>query len=112
MFKYEKGQTPGGKKLNYHLKTFGYFGRADGGENSDGDHILEAQLIGKSRADVIPNMWPLDKTENRHGENMHQKAQAEVLKPKLKYTKLEDAVDSTNKKKSKVLYIMIKSTRS
>ena len=112
MFKYEKGQTPGGKKLNYHLKTFGYFGRADGGENSDGDHILEAQLIGKSRADVIPNMWPLDKTENRHGENMHQKAQAEVLKPKLKFTKLEDAVDSTNKKKSKVLYIMIKSTRS
>src|SRR4030095_17009457 len=68
-FNYEKGSTPGGRKLNDQLKKYGYFGRKDGGENSDGDHVLEAQLVGKSAADQIPNMWPLYKTENRHGEN-------------------------------------------
>jgi hypothetical protein len=112
VFKYEKGQTPGGRKLNAALKLFGYYGKKDGGENSDGDHILEAQLIGKDRADVIPNMWPLDKTENRHGENLHQKAKCEVVDPKLPFANLEAAVSSTNAKKAKTLYLMIKRTRS
>ena len=69
-FNYEKGATPGGKKINAALKNFGYYGRKQGGENSDGDHVLEAQMIGTSNADQVPNMWPLDKTENRHGERL------------------------------------------
>jgi hypothetical protein len=52
----------------HHHPAFGYYGRSDNGENSDGDHILKAQLIGKDRGNVIGNMWPLDKVEDRHGE--------------------------------------------
>ncbi len=43
LFKYLKGSTPGGRVLNEALKKFGYYGRKEGGENTDGDHILEAQ---------------------------------------------------------------------
>lgn len=112
MFKYDPGQTPGGRKLNEQLKKFGYYGRSAGGENSDGDHILEAQLIGKDSADVIPNMWPLDKTENRHGENLRTRAEAEVEKPQhISFTNLEDVVKSKDKNKNKQgIYIMIKKT--
>lgn len=113
-FDYNKGQTPGGKKLNEALKLFGYYGRKDGGENSDGDHILEAQLIGRSAADQIPNMWPLDKTENRHGENLETKADVEVPgRPDLKFKGLLAATQSKDKKKSnrsKGLRVMVKST--
>ena len=113
-FDYKKGETPGGKKLNDALKKFGFYGRKNGGENSDGDHILEAQLIGRDAADQIPNMWPLDKTENRHGENLENKADVEVSgRPDLKFKGLLAATQSKDKKKtnrSKGLRVMIKST--
>lgn len=115
-FNYEKGTTPGGKKLNEPLKKFGFYGRKDGGENSDGDHILEAQLIGRDSADQIPNMWPLDKTENRHGENLETKADVEVAgQPKLKFKGLGAALTAfeskgSKKNKSKSLRVLIKST--
>jgi hypothetical protein len=113
-FDYEKGSTPGGKTLNDALKRFGYFGRKAGGENSDGDHILEAQLIGRDNANQIPNMWPLDKTENRHGENLEQKADVMVPgRPTLKFKGLLAAESSKDSKKSKRkggLRLMVKST--
>ncbi len=111
-FGYEKGKTPGGRKLNDALKKYGYYGKKDGGENTDGDHVLEAQLIGKV-ADQIPNMWPLDKTENRHGENLEQSADAEVAGGKLKFKGLAAANTSTDPKKTKkpTLRVMIKSTK-
>jgi hypothetical protein len=111
LFKYLRGQTPGGRKLNDALKKFGYYGR-EAGENSDGDHILEAQLIGKDRADVIGNMWPLDKKENRHGQNLHQQAKVAVASPPPSFSNLEDAVSSKDPNKADTLYLMIKRTRS
>lgn len=113
-FDYQKGSTPGGRKLNEALKKYGFFGRKDGGENSDGDHVLEAQLIGKATADQIPNMWPLDKTENRHGENLENNATVTVDKrPDLKFKGLLEASSSTDTKKSKrkLMRVMIKSTK-
>jgi hypothetical protein len=113
-FKYEKGSTPGGKKINDALRKFGYFGRKDGGENSDGDHILEAQLVGRASADVIPNMWPLDKVENRHGKNLEENAEVSVNnRPTLKFKGLGDAVKSKDGKKTKraELRVMIKSAK-
>jgi hypothetical protein len=112
-FDYEKGSTPGGKKLNKELKLFGYYGRKEKGELSDGDHILEAQLIGRGNADQIPNMWPLDKTENRHGQNLEMKAGVTVSGRTLKFSGLKAAESSTDSKKSKRkagLRVMIKST--
>lgn len=101
-FTYEKGSTPGGKKLNAELKKFGYHGRKDGGENSDGDHILEAQLVGRSNADQIPNMWPLDKTENRHGLKLETAADVEVAgRATLRFKGLLGAVDSKDPRKTK-----------
>jgi hypothetical protein len=113
-FDYDKETTPGGRKLNDALKKYGYFGRAAGGENSDGDHVLEAQLIGRASADQIPNMWPLDKTENRHGENLENNATVSVEKrPDLKFKGLGEATTSKDAKKTKakLLRVMIKSTR-
>jgi len=113
-FNYEKGTTPGGKKLNEALKKFGFYGRKDGGENSDGDHILEAQLIGRATADQVPNMWPLDKTENRHGQNLETNADVSVSgRPTFKFKGLLAANTSADAKKSKRkagLRLMIKST--
>jgi hypothetical protein len=114
-FDYNKGSTPGGRKLNDVLKKYGYYGRKDGGENSDGDHVLEAQLIGTTAADQIPNMWPLDKTENRHGENLEMNADVSVEgRPTLKFKGLLEASNSTDSKKTKRkngLRVMIKSTK-
>ena len=113
-FDYDKGTTPGGRKLNDALKKYGYFGKAQGGENSDGDHVLEAQLIGRASADQVPNMWPLDKTENRHGENLENVAAVSVEKrPDLKFKGLAEASTSKDAKKSKrkLLRVMIKSTK-
>ena len=110
-FTYEQGRTPGGSKLNDALKRFGYFGRKNGGENSDGDHVLEAQLIG-DEADQIPNMWPLDKFENRHGEVLEARADCEVPeRPDLKFKGLRQAANSKDlkRRKGKGLRIMIKS---
>jgi len=100
-FTYEKGATPGGKKINEALKNFGYFGRKLGGENSDGDHVLEAQMIGTANADKVPNMWPLDKTENRHGERLE--TQADWWEPggTPKSTGLADALAQWQKQKGK-----------
>jgi hypothetical protein len=114
LFRYDPGKTPGGRKLNDQLKKFGYYGKADGGENSDGDHILEAQLIGKKSADVLGNMWPLDKHENRHGQNLRTKAPAEVGEGELEFSNLEAVMNSTEKHKTKAkeIYIMIKRTKS
>jgi hypothetical protein len=112
-FTYEKGATPGGKKINQELKKFGYYGRKDGGENSDGDHVLEAQMIGTSNADRIANMWPLDKTENRHGQRLETGAEWWVPGGKAKTTGLADAEAEWKKqkgKKPKGLRVMIMKT--
>jgi hypothetical protein len=111
-FDYEKGATPGGRKLNEALKKFGYYGRKSGGETSDGDHILEAQLIGTTNADQVPNMWPLDKTENRHGYNLEKNAVVTVEGRPLKFDGLLEAVKSKDSKKSKraKLRVMVKKT--
>lgn len=107
-FLLEAGTTPGGRKLNEALKRFGYFGKKDGGENSDGDHILEAQIIGRDRADRIANMWPLDKTENRHGEKlMGARAKVDLA---AGVNTIEEAVASKDKKKEPKLWVMIQST--
>lgn len=112
-FNYEKGATPGGKKINAALKNFGYYGRKQGGENSDGDHVLEAQMIGTSNADQVPNMWPLDKTENRHGERLETHAEWWVAGGKPMSTGLADALAQFQKqkgKKPKGLRVMIMKT--
>ena len=111
-FNYEKGSTPGGRKLNDALKKYGYYGKKDGGENTDGDHVLEAQLIAKE-ADQVPNMWPLDKTENRHGQNLEEKADVSVTgRPTLKFKGMLEAATSKDPKKAKKgLRVMIKSTK-
>ncbi len=108
-FTYEKGSTPGGRKLNDALKKFGYFGRATGGEDSDGDHVIEAQLIGDT-ADQIPNMWPLDKFENRHGEALEGQADVEVLYPPLTFKGLlaTNKAFGAQKSKPKGLRLMVK----
>ncbi len=56
-------------------------------------------------------MWPLDKGENRHGQNLEEHAPAEVEKPKLTFKSLGEAAKSKDKKKAEELYIIIKSTR-
>jgi len=108
-FTYEKGSTPGGRKLNDALKKFGYYGRQSGGEDSDGDHVIEAQLIGDT-ADQIPNMWPLLKFENRHGEALEAYAEVEVLNPPLQLTGLGKTHKAfgAQKSKPKGLRLMIK----
>jgi hypothetical protein len=111
-FTYEKGSTPGGRKLNDALKKFGYYGRVNGGEDSDGDHVIEAQLIGTDTADQIPNMWPLLKHENRHGEGLEMYATVEIPEPPglikglLATTKAFNA--QKPKPKAKGLRLMIK----
>ncbi|MDH5360751.1 MAG: hypothetical protein OEX03_09315, partial [Gammaproteobacteria bacterium] len=54
-----KKGTPGGGKINRALKPYGFF---PGSEYMDGDHVMEIQLGGK---DTLPNLWPLDASENR-----------------------------------------------
>lgn len=54
-----KKGTPGGGKINRALKPYGFFPSS---EYMDGDHVLEIQLGGK---DTLPNLWPLDASENR-----------------------------------------------
>ena len=58
-------------------------------------------------------MWPLDKSENRHGLNLETAAQCEVANPPLKFTGLLEAVTSkdANKTKQPKLRVMIKSTK-
>jgi hypothetical protein len=51
--------TPGGGRINEALAPYGFSPK---GEGLDGDHVTEIQLGGE---DVIPNLWPLDKSENR-----------------------------------------------
>jgi hypothetical protein len=51
--------TPGGGRINEALSPYGFSPK---GEGLDGDHVVEIQLGGE---DVIPNLWPLDKSENR-----------------------------------------------
>ncbi|MCK9688554.1 hypothetical protein [Scleromatobacter humisilvae] len=115
-FDYDQGGTPGGKKLNDALKKFGYFGRVDGGEDSDGDHILEAQLIGKAKADQIPNMWPLDKGENRHGLSLEKNCETTVEgRSDLKFKGIGNAArskDAKREKRSQGLRVMIKGTEN
>jgi hypothetical protein len=112
IFLFEKGSTPGGRILNEGLKSFGYYGKTDGGENSDGDHILEAQLVGSSRANVIKNMWPLAKSENRHGEHL-LKTDIEIPgKKNAKEKTLEEASVSSDPNREDRIWVMIKNTRS
>ena len=59
-------------------------------------------------------MWPLDKTENRHGVNVEDKAKVEVAVPKLTITGLGAALaefQKQKKMKGKSLRILIKSTK-
>ena len=100
----------GGRKLNETLKRFGYYGRQSGGEDSDGDHVIEAQLIGDT-ADQIPNMWPLLKFENRHGEALESQAEVETVNPPLKFTGLANTNKAfgAQKSKPKGLRLMVKS---
>ncbi len=51
--------TPGGGRMNRALRPYGFMPSV---ENMDGDHVVEIQLGGR---DIIPNLWPLDASENR-----------------------------------------------
>ena len=104
-FKYEPGEgTPGGRLLN---KSLSYFGFRTGTEGTDGDHVLETQLIGVKRANTIPNMWPLIKNQNRHGLKLKDTIVGNAGDPALKI----DTLDKAWKKKKKELWVMIKNTK-
>ena len=55
----EPFRTKGGGKINKALKPYGYRANKQGW---DGDHVTERQIGGK---DVLENLWPLEKGENR-----------------------------------------------
>ncbi len=104
VFKYQPGEgTPGGALLNKSLKHFGYQSRIEG---TDGDHVLETQLIGVTRANTIQNMWPLLQNQNRHGLHLKNTPVENVGDPSLKIKTLDDA-----RKKKKQMWVMIKKTR-
>jgi DNA anti-recombination protein RmuC len=103
VFKYEPGdETPGGRIINKALSYYGYRSKK---QDTDGDHVLETQLIGETRANVIQNLWPLDANQNRHGKALKT---TPVEIPGQPATTLE-AVHS--KQTGKELWIMIKKTR-
>lgn len=58
-FQFDPKRTMGGGLINRTLAPWGYRARAAG---MDGDHILEMQMGGEN---VVENLWPLDKSENR-----------------------------------------------
>lgn len=111
-FTYVKGSTPGGRKINEALKQYGYYGSKSSGEDTDGDHVIEAQLIGDT-ADQIPNMWPLLKHQNRHGKSLESNAEVETpTTPKTTFGGLGEATKAFLAQKpappKKALRLMVK----
>jgi hypothetical protein len=53
--------TPGGKMLLRELRPYGFRALS---ERLDGDHVWEIQVGGQ---DQLPNLWPLNQSENRSG---------------------------------------------
>jgi hypothetical protein len=106
VFKYEPGEgTPGGGLINKSVRHFGYRSTTEG---TDGDHVLETQLIGVKRANTIPNLWPLLQNQNRHGLQLKNTSVENAGDPSLKIKTLDDA---WKKKKKKELWVIIKKTR-
>lgn len=104
VFKYQPGEgTPGGRLLNAALAKYGYRSKK---QDTDGDHVLETQLIGEKRANVVANLWPLQKSQNRHGEAL--KGTAVVVPGEPKITNLKMA----HTKRKKQLWVMIKETKA
>jgi hypothetical protein len=105
----DPGGTGGGGKINNVFKPYGFVPSSDGGEGMDGDHVLERQLGGP---DAIPNLWPLDRSENR--------SSGSIIKS-LKYYSGKDQKESSitihalydalRKNGKDALYIVIRSVR-
>jgi len=96
---YKPGKTAGGGLINRTLAPYGYRATAEG---MDGDHIVEMQIGGPN---ILQNLWPLDKGENRSSGALLSNAQ--VTKPDGKELPLDEA----NKKKRGSLWLMIVKTR-
>jgi len=103
----DPGSTGGGHKINDVFKPYGFVPSSKGGEGMDGDHVLERQLGGP---DAIPNLWPLDRSENR--------SSGSIIKS-LKYLSGPDQKESKitihelyRKRGEKELYLVIRGVRS
>jgi hypothetical protein len=95
---YKPGSTAGGGLINAALKPYGYRAQSEG---KDGDHIVEMQIGGPN---ILPNLWPLDKGENRSsGASL---AARRCKKPDGTEIGLSDA----NKKKNNSLWLIIVKT--
>jgi hypothetical protein len=91
LFKYLRGQTPGGRKLNAALKKFGYYGR-EAGENSDGDHILEAQLIGTApTSSATCGRWTRGKTGTARTSTRRRRSKSPVRSFRFRTWKRQSA---------------------
>jgi hypothetical protein len=95
---YKPGSTAGGGLINQALAPYGYRARAEG---KDGDHVVEMQIGGPN---IIPNLWPLDKGENRSsGATL---AARRLKKPDGKEISMSDA----NAKRKNNLWLIIVKT--
>jgi hypothetical protein len=96
----EKEGTGGGHKINDLFYDYGYRAKEEG---MDGDHVLERQLGGP---DLIENLWPLDKSENRSSGSLVKEL---PVKYKGKDTTVHKARES--RAKGSPLYLLIRSVR-
>ncbi|HLK48646.1 MAG TPA: DUF4157 domain-containing protein [Bryobacteraceae bacterium] len=103
----DPGSTGGGHKINDIFKPYGFVPSSRGGEGLDGDHVFERQLGGP---DIIPNLWPLDRSENRSSGS---------LVKSLKFFSGKNLTVSAltihelyEKRHRKKLYLLIRSVRS
>ena len=95
---YKPGSTAGGGLINQALAPYGYRARAEG---KDGDHIVEMQIGGPN---ILPNLWPLDKGENR--SSGAALAAKRMKKPDGKEISMSEA----NSKRKNKLWLIISKT--
>jgi hypothetical protein len=103
----DPGSTGGGHKINDVFKPFGFVPSSKGGEGLDGDHVMERQLGGP---DSIPNLWPLDRSENRSSGSIIRSLKFYSGKDlKVSEVSIHEFFEKRNRKK---LYLLIRSVRS
>src|SRR5262249_9399224 len=95
---YKAGSTAGGGLINAALKPYGYRAQSEG---KDGDHIVEMQIGGPN---ILPNLWPLDKGENRSS------GAALAGKRCKKPDGTEIGIPEANQKKNNSLWLIIVKT--
>jgi len=83
--------SPGGSKMNRVLARYGFSPRAEG---LDADHIVEIQLGG---SDIVPNLWPLDRSTNRASGSIINSTEVVGLKTGVA-KKISDLKKDTSRK--------------